>query len=137
MMSAQTKLSVDTAKEVQADASLKTKAEKERRLKEKNAANTKKFMDERKNNMLKQNKKREKQKKTHETELENISKSIQEVRKREQHVVLLKVQLSNSCFLSPAAVGGDVQSRRNKNEASRKTRSVRLEIRKKDNMYLG
>ena len=80
MMSAQTKLSVDTAKEVQADASLKTKAEKERRLKEKNAANTKKFMDERKNNMLKQSKKREKQKKTHETELENISKSIQEVR---------------------------------------------------------
>ena len=98
MMSAQTKLSVDTAKEVQADASLKTKAEKERRLKEKNAANTKKFMDERKNNMLKQNKKREKQKKTHETELENISKSVQEVSKID---VLMYNYLSNSCFLSP------------------------------------
>ena len=55
-------------------------AEKDRRLKEKNAANTKKFMDERKNNMMKQNKKREKQKKTHETELDNISKYIKEVR---------------------------------------------------------
>ena len=38
-------------------------------------------MDERKNNMLKQNKKREKQKKTHENELESISKYIKEVRK--------------------------------------------------------
>ena len=37
-------------------------------------------MDERKNNMLKQNKKREKQKKTHENELESISKYIKEVR---------------------------------------------------------
>ena len=36
-------------------------------------------MDERKNNMFKQNKKREKQKKTHESELENISKYIKEV----------------------------------------------------------
>ena len=36
-------------------------AEKERRLKEKNASNTKKFMEERKNNIFKQNKKREKQ----------------------------------------------------------------------------
>ena len=53
--------------------------EKERRLKEKNAANTKKFMDERKNNMLNQNKKREKQKKIHAKELENIQKYIEEV----------------------------------------------------------
>ena len=53
--------------------------EKERRLKEKNAANTKKFMDERKNNMLNQNKKREKQKKTHAKELENIHKYIEDV----------------------------------------------------------
>ena len=36
-------------------------------------------MDERKNNMLKQNKKREKQKKTHETEVDNISKFVKEV----------------------------------------------------------
>ena len=36
-------------------------------------------MDERKNNMLKQNKKREKQKKTHASELENIHKYVEEV----------------------------------------------------------
>ena len=36
-------------------------------------------MDERKNNMLNQNKKREKQKKTHAKELENIQKYIEEV----------------------------------------------------------
>ena len=41
MMSAQAKVSVDTAKEVQGDASLKTKADKDRRLREKNQANTK------------------------------------------------------------------------------------------------
>ena len=79
MMAAQAKVSVDTAKEVQNDASLKTKADKDRRLREKNQANTKKFMDERKNNMLKQNKKREKQKKLHETQLEDILKYLKEV----------------------------------------------------------
>ena len=36
MIAAQTKVSVDTAKEVQADATLKTKADKDRRLREKN-----------------------------------------------------------------------------------------------------
>ena len=79
-MAAQAKLSVDTVKEVQADPSLKTKADKDRRLREKNQNNTKKFMDERKNNMFKQNKKKEKQKKLHETQLGDISKYIKEVR---------------------------------------------------------
>ena len=54
-------------------------AEKERRLKEKNQANTKKFMDERKNTALKQNKKREKQKKLHETQLQEIINYIKSV----------------------------------------------------------
>ena len=79
MMAAQTKMSVDTAKDVQNDATLKTKADKDRRLREKNQANTKKFMDERKNNVLKQNKKREKQKKLHGTQLEDISKYVAQV----------------------------------------------------------
>ena len=79
MMAAQAKVSVDTAKEVQADASLKTKADKDRRLREKNQNNTKKFMDERKNNMFSQNKKKEKQKKLHASQLEGISKFIQDV----------------------------------------------------------
>ncbi len=79
MMASQAKVSVDTAKEVQGDASLKTKADKDRRLREKNQANTKKFLDERKNNAIKQNKRKEKQKKVHQTQLEDISKWIADV----------------------------------------------------------
>ena len=80
MMAAQAKVSVETAKDVQNDATLKTKADKDRRLREKNQNNTKKFMDERKNNMMKQNKKKEKQKKEHEKQLDEISKYIKDVR---------------------------------------------------------
>ena len=54
-------------------------AEKERRLKEKNQANTKRFMDERKNTAMKQNKRREKQKKLHETQLQDISTFVKSV----------------------------------------------------------
>merc|ERR1719350_1709902 len=46
MQAEQVKTSVETAKEVQNDPKLKTKAEKDRRVKEKQAANTKKFMEE-------------------------------------------------------------------------------------------
>lgn len=80
MSSAQAKVSVDTAKEVNADPNLKTKAEKDRRLREKNQANTKKFMEERKNNMMKQNKTREKTKKNHEKQIAEISTYIKDVR---------------------------------------------------------
>lgn len=86
-MSSQAKVSVDTAKEVQNDAALKTKADKDRRLREKNQANTKKFMDERKNNTLKQNKRREKQTKLHATQLSEISKYIKEVNEHNYKVI--------------------------------------------------
>merc|ERR1719342_1920642 len=56
MQAEQVKASVETSKEVQNDPKLKTKAEKDRRLKEKQAANTKRFMDERKNNGIQHNK---------------------------------------------------------------------------------
>ena len=69
-------------------------------MKEKNATNTKKFMDERKNNMLKQNKKREKQKKTHETELENISKYIHEtVEMYNQEEVEMKLAAKQEAYV--------------------------------------
>lgn len=48
MNARQAKISVETMKEVQNDKTLKTKAEKDRRLREKKQNNTKKFMDERK-----------------------------------------------------------------------------------------
>ena len=52
--------SVETARDVQADKSLKTKAEKERIIREKNANNTKRFLDE---NIIKQTKNQTKYKK--------------------------------------------------------------------------
>ena len=52
----QTKMAIDTRNEVNNDPKLKTKAEKDRRLKEKQAANTKKIMDERKSKGMKENK---------------------------------------------------------------------------------
>ncbi len=72
MMSAQAKVSVDTAKEVQGDTSLKTKADKDRRLREKNQANTKRFLEERKTNAMKQGRSKEKQTKSHNDQLESI-----------------------------------------------------------------
>ena len=56
MQAEQVKASVETSKEVQTDPKLKTKAEKDRRLKEKQAANTKKIIDERKSKGMKENK---------------------------------------------------------------------------------
>lgn len=44
----QAKISMETSKEVANDKTLKTKQEKDRRLREKKQNNTKKFMDERK-----------------------------------------------------------------------------------------
>lgn len=43
MKAAQAKAAVDTAKEVNQDKTLKTKADRDRRLKEKNQNNTKRF----------------------------------------------------------------------------------------------
>lgn len=44
----QAKISMETSKEVANDKTLKTKQEKDRRLREKKQNNTKKFLDERK-----------------------------------------------------------------------------------------
>ena len=76
MQSAQAKMAVETTKEVfppllfssicfgnlqvNNDPKLKTKAEKDRRLKEKQAANTKKIIDERKSKGMKENKVKQK-----------------------------------------------------------------------------
>lgn len=48
MNTRQAKISVETMKEVQNDKNLKTKGDKDRRLREKKQNNTKKFMEERK-----------------------------------------------------------------------------------------
>lgn len=61
------------------DKTLKTKQEKERRLKEKQQNNTKKFLDERKTATIKQGKEREKLKIKHDKQLEMLSHDIQKM----------------------------------------------------------
>lgn len=77
MKGKQAKISVETAREVASDKTLRNKAERERRLREKNSNNTKKFIEERKTAALKQGKEREKLKKVHEKQLQDLSKETE------------------------------------------------------------
>ena len=79
MKSRQARISMETAKEVANDKTLRNKAEKERRLREKNQNNTKKFIEERKMAAMKQDKEKEKLRKSHEQQLQEIIKEIQNV----------------------------------------------------------
>lgn len=77
MKSRQAKLAVETAKEVAADKTLRNKAEKERRLREKAQNNTKKFIEERKITAMKQGKEKEKLVAMHAKQLEDLNRDIQ------------------------------------------------------------
>ncbi|KAK3893424.1 hypothetical protein Pcinc_002748 [Petrolisthes cinctipes] len=77
MKAQQAKTAVDTSKEVNNDKTLKTKADRDRRLKEKNQNNTKRFIEERKISAMKQGKQREKLKKVHDQQTAELSKDIQ------------------------------------------------------------
>lgn len=79
MNTRQAKISVETMKEVANDKTLKTKGDKDRRLREKKQNNTKKFMEERKMAQMKQGKDKEKLKKKHERETEELTKDVQNV----------------------------------------------------------
>lgn len=76
----QAKCSAETAKEVMNDKALKTKGDKERRLREKKQNNIKKFMDERKNIQIKQGREKEKLKVTHEKQVADLDKNVDEVK---------------------------------------------------------
>ncbi|XP_043519427.1 1-phosphatidylinositol 4,5-bisphosphate phosphodiesterase-like isoform X1 [Frieseomelitta varia] len=73
----QVKMSVETAKEVMNDKALKTKGDKDRRLREKKEQNTKKFMQERKTVQIKQGREKEKLKTIHEKQVANLDGDIQ------------------------------------------------------------
>ena len=75
----QVKASAETAKEVMNDKALKTKGDKERRLREKKQNNIKKFMDERKNVGIKQGREKEKLKVTHEKQVADLDKTVDTV----------------------------------------------------------
>lgn len=80
MKAKQAKVSVETIKEVQNDKTLRTKGDKDRRLREKKQNNTKRFVDERKIGQMKQGKEKEKLKAKHDKETEALNKDIQSVR---------------------------------------------------------
>lgn len=61
------------------DKNLKTKRDKERRLKEKQQNNNKRFVDERKTATIKQGREKEKLKITHEKQLDMLSHDIQKM----------------------------------------------------------
>ncbi|KAJ6636088.1 1-phosphatidylinositol 4,5-bisphosphate phosphodiesterase [Pseudolycoriella hygida] len=77
--SQQAKISVETAKEVANDKALKTKGEKDRRLREKKQNNIKRFMEEKKNAGIKQGREKEKLKVSHDKQTEELLKDIQKL----------------------------------------------------------
>uniref|UniRef100_A0A6B2EE24 1-phosphatidylinositol 4,5-bisphosphate phosphodiesterase n=1 Tax=Phlebotomus kandelakii TaxID=1109342 RepID=A0A6B2EE24_9DIPT len=77
--SRQAKISVETSKEVANDKTLKTKGEKDRRLREKKQNNIKRFMDEKKSATIKQGREKEKLKLTHDKQLEELKHDIQKL----------------------------------------------------------
>ncbi|XP_047485673.1 1-phosphatidylinositol 4,5-bisphosphate phosphodiesterase-like [Penaeus chinensis] len=77
MKANQAKLAVETAKDVASDKTLKTKADRDRRLKEKNQNNTKRFIEERKISAMKQGKQMDKLKKVHNEQMSALTKDIQ------------------------------------------------------------
>ncbi|XP_011646737.1 1-phosphatidylinositol 4,5-bisphosphate phosphodiesterase-like isoform X2 [Pogonomyrmex barbatus] len=72
----QARLSVESAKEVMNDKTLKTRGIKEGRLREKQQNNTKKFLEERKIAQMIQNREKEKLKVIHEKQLEELQKDM-------------------------------------------------------------
>lgn len=88
----QVKVSVETAKEVMNDKALKTKGDKDRRLREKKEQNTKKFMQERKTVQIKQGREKEKLKVSHEKQVADLDGNI-------NAVMLHNFTLKNDFFL--------------------------------------
>lgn len=84
MKAAQARISVETAKEVAKevanDKALRNKAERERRIREKNSNNTKKFIEERKTAAIKQQRERDKLMRAHERQMAELEKECEQVR---------------------------------------------------------
>ncbi|XP_071635791.1 1-phosphatidylinositol 4,5-bisphosphate phosphodiesterase isoform X2 [Temnothorax longispinosus] len=76
MTARQARLSVESAREVMNDKTLKTRGIKEGRLREKQQNNTKKFMEERRIAQMMQNREKEKLKVVHEKQLEELQKDM-------------------------------------------------------------
>ncbi|XP_034942124.1 1-phosphatidylinositol 4,5-bisphosphate phosphodiesterase-like [Chelonus insularis] len=94
----QAKVSGETAKEVMNDKALKTKGDKERRLREKKQNNIKKFTEERKTLGIRQGRETEKLQKAHEKALADLDKTIQQTIDRYTHEALLYSDMYKRTF---------------------------------------
>ncbi|XP_008311463.1 1-phosphatidylinositol 4,5-bisphosphate phosphodiesterase beta-4 isoform X2 [Cynoglossus semilaevis] len=88
MRANQAKMSMENSKAISQDKSIKNKAERERRVRELNSSNTKKFMDERKRLAMKHQKELEQLQKNQREQLEKLEKFNEQAKDMQQMVKL-------------------------------------------------
>uniref|UniRef100_A0AAR2L621 1-phosphatidylinositol 4,5-bisphosphate phosphodiesterase n=1 Tax=Pygocentrus nattereri TaxID=42514 RepID=A0AAR2L621_PYGNA len=88
MKANQAKTSMENSKAISQDKSIKNKAERERRVRELNSSNTKKFLEERKRLAMKQSKELEQLQKSQREQLEKLEKFNEQAKDMQQMVKL-------------------------------------------------
>ncbi|XP_068796406.1 1-phosphatidylinositol 4,5-bisphosphate phosphodiesterase beta-4 isoform X8 [Struthio camelus] len=88
MRANQAKISMENSKAISQDKSIKNKAERERRVRELNSSNTKKFLEERKRLAMKQSKEMDQLKKVQLEHLEVLEKQNEQAKEMQQMVKL-------------------------------------------------
>uniref|UniRef100_H3CZG3 1-phosphatidylinositol 4,5-bisphosphate phosphodiesterase n=1 Tax=Tetraodon nigroviridis TaxID=99883 RepID=H3CZG3_TETNG len=88
MRANQAKMSMENSKAISQDKSIKNKAERERRVRELNSTNTKKFLDERKRLAMKHQKEMEQLEKNQREQLEKLEKFNEQAKDMQQMVKL-------------------------------------------------
>ena len=78
MMSSEARISIECCKEIQSDPTLRTKLERESRLKEKKEINNKRFLEDRKKATVRQEKRMAAAKAEHEAQMAEISRKMSE-----------------------------------------------------------
>ncbi|XP_034383357.1 1-phosphatidylinositol 4,5-bisphosphate phosphodiesterase beta-4-like isoform X2 [Cyclopterus lumpus] len=86
MRANQAKMSMENSKAISQDKSIKNKAERERRVRELNSSNTKKFLDERKRLAMKHQKEMEQLEKNQRVQLEKLEKFNEQAKDMQQMV---------------------------------------------------
>lgn len=89
-------MNAETAKDVANDKALKTKGDKERRLREKKQNNIKKFTEERKTLGIRQDRESSKIKTLHEKQLADLEKNIEATLERYNHAAM-NYEMSAKC----------------------------------------
>ncbi|KAK5606500.1 1-phosphatidylinositol 4,5-bisphosphate phosphodiesterase beta-4 [Crenichthys baileyi] len=99
MRANQAKMSMENSKAISQDKSIKNKAERERRVRELNSSNTKKFLDERKRLAMKHQKEMEQLEKNQREQLDKLEKHNEQAKDIQQ-----MVKLEEEMDLRPATV---------------------------------